>query len=86
MKFDPQLHLLRSVANAIEDPKQKSEAVSARFNLYAALEANDKPLARSWLDALEAAITLSPDSAVNARMYGMAQNALDAIRRGIRDE
>jgi hypothetical protein len=83
MKYDPQLHLLRTVANSIEDQKERQEAVSARFNLYAALEADDRPLAHNWLDALEAAIATAPNVNADSRLFSLAHNAINAIRRGL---
>jgi hypothetical protein len=79
--FDPQLHTLRSIAGALEDPKQKQEAQSARFNLYAALKAGDEAGAKAWLDALETALACA--TVPNEQIRAVAERAIQSIRGGL---
>lgn len=81
MKFDPQLHTLRSIANSIEDPRQRQEAQSARFNLFAALEQENSEEAKHWLDALDASIECA--TIPSAKLRKTAGDAINAIRRGL---
>lgn len=81
MKFDSQLHILRSIAASIEDARQRQEAQSARFNLYAALEMNDDAEAGNWLEALEAALACA--AIPNAHLRATAERAILAIRKGL---
>lgn len=80
-QFDPQLHILRSIANSLEDDKQRQEAQSARFNLFAALTNADDESARNWLNALEVSLALA--TIPNATARARAEAAINAIRRGI---
>jgi hypothetical protein len=85
LPIDPELHTLRSVLNAIDDPS----AETARFKLFKALEAEDYALARRWHDALEAAvrsafidITRAEDEETNrGQLAARAYDALTAIYR-----
>jgi len=54
--IDPQLHLLKSITNQIEDFKVRHQAEGARFNLFTAFETQDPVKARQWLRAMNAAI------------------------------
>jgi hypothetical protein len=80
-KYDPQLHILRSIAGSIEDMRQRQEAQSARFNLYAALEQGDVKAAINWLDALETAFSLATIPNMLARQK--ARDAMTFIREGL---
>jgi hypothetical protein len=77
-KFDPQLHILRSVANSVQNPKERHEAQSARHKLYQALEAGDAARARDWLDALNVAL-LSLDPPLDGEVMASARRAMDLI-------
>lgn len=81
-KFDPQLHILRSVARSMEDNRQRQEAKSARFNLFAALEQNDRESALTWLEALEVSLKCAEWS-MPAATVASAQRAIAAIRSGL---
>jgi hypothetical protein len=61
-RFDPELHLLRSVARAIEGPG-RSETEGARFNLWSSLSGGDHDAARRWAIALRVALqTYAPEA------------------------
>src|SRR5262249_7440434 len=54
--LDPELHTLRTLARALPDRHARHDLESARYNLYAALEAGTWPTAIRWCHSLEAAI------------------------------
>lgn len=81
-KFDPQLHILRSVANALEEPRARQEAQSARHNLFAALEQNDRENALNWLEALEVSLKCAEFSMPPTTVASF-NRAIEAIRSGL---
>ena len=81
---DPHLHILRSVIRAIDDHHARQEAESARFHLFASLEADNHVAAREWLTALRVALATYcaayPDTPAGYQRVP-AMDALDAIER-----
>ena len=79
--YDPQLHVLRSISSALADPRQRSEAMSARFHLFTALENGDEERAQDWLEALAVALR----AALPSTSAGMAsaERAIAIIRKGL---
>ncbi len=80
--FDPQLHTLRTIASKISDRKQRQEAMSARYNLFAALVAGDNLAAIDWLTALKVALKAASPS-LDSEALATAERAMEAIREGI---
>jgi hypothetical protein len=74
-RHDPELHLIRSVAHAVEG-RGRTEIEIARFNLFAALEGDDHDAATRWAEALEVALTTYAGEAVRPQ----ALAALERIR------
>lgn len=81
-KFDPQLHILRSIANAAAQPKERHEAQSARHNLFAALEHEDYAAALEWLEALEVALH-SLTTPLGGTILASADRAIGTIREAL---
>ncbi len=59
---DPELSLLRAALRCIDDQKLRASADTARFQLFAALEADDRKLAKRWLNALRAHFNTTDES------------------------
>ena len=59
-ELDPQLHILRSITRAVADTRLRHELESARFNLFAALEATNLAAARQWIGALRVSLDTAP--------------------------
>lgn len=78
--LDPELHSLRSIIRTL-DGRERTDAESARFGVYAALEAGDAPLARRWSAALRVAMLALPED--RAHLRGPALAALDTIDRAL---
>jgi hypothetical protein len=76
---DPPLHILRTIARQLPDPRSRQEAESARFNVYTALEAQNADAVQSWLTALETSIVTGFSDDHPAR--DVAQTAITALRR-----
>jgi len=81
--YDAQLHVLRSVARATDDNRQRQEIESARFNLYAALETRDRDAARQWSRALRVALDVLRQTTTQPAAVALALDALDEIEAGI---
>lgn len=81
-RFDPQLHILRSAANSVADPKERHEAQSARHKLFGALETEDYKAAGDWLEALEVSFR-SVTTPLDATVWKSASGAIAAIRKGL---
>lgn len=84
-KVDPQLHILRSVSNAVINPTQRHEAQSARFKLFSALEAQNYGEAIEWLEALEVSLN-SVDTPLEAKAMDSANRAIAAIRKQLYEQ
>jgi len=84
-KFDAQLHLLRSAARAATALNMRAghEAESARFNLFAALQAERTDSARNWLRALEVSLRTAD---LQAEILGPALDAMGEIRAGLEED
>jgi hypothetical protein len=82
MRFDPQLHILRSVLQSLKEPKRRHEALTARHNLFAALEAEKYEEAAQWLDALEVTLENPPVEGISGTQ---ASKAIIHIRKGLKD-
>lgn len=80
--FDPQLHILRSIANSIADPKERHEAQSARHNLFSALATEDYGATLDWLEALEVAFH-SVTTPLDGTILASADRAIATIRQGV---
>ena len=83
-KFDPQLHLLRTVVRSLPDARQRHEAETARFHLFAALQTGDTAAANQWLIALQATVQLSNECDVPEPTRSNARAALAAIARSLK--
>lgn len=79
---DPHLAALRSVANLVKanDSQLGRELESARFNLWRAIEADNKGAARDWLNAVELAV----EAAGPFVPQGAATRALSQALAGLR--
>ena len=56
--IDPELALLRAIGRSLDGPlRQKAE--SARFNLFAAAESTDIPLASRWLEVCSVVLAVA---------------------------
>ena len=81
-KFDPQLHILRSVAASLDDPKQRHEAETARFNLFVALREENEASALEWLEALEISLKRAYPE-LDAGTADSVRRAMTKIREGV---
>lgn len=76
-RIDPELAILRSIGRAAQTaPNGRNDLESARFNLYAAAEQDDRDLAARWLDACRVVIEVA--ELLPAAREG-AQRVLDRI-------
>lgn len=83
-KFDAQLHVLRSVANSVTHGVERHEALTARHQLFTALEADNSAAAREWLEALDVALH-SLTYPLEDKILGSVDRAIGTIRNGLKE-
>ena len=90
-EYDAQLHVLRTAARAVGDPRHRHELETARFKLFAALESGDDAEALALLEALEVgfdAATAGADQdpqrlTLRATTWASIERAVTIIRDGL---
>lgn len=85
MDYDPQLFILRNCIRALPQPA-RHECETARYKLYASLEADDIAGARRWSEALRISLLAAQGNQptkIEAELHKAALDALGMITKGI---